>query len=55
MVVDLISVMTDQPTASFDCQLGAIELPKSVAGHLDTARQVREQAARSQHGAEEAR
>lgn len=56
MVVDLISVITDLPTTSFDCQLGAIELPESVASHLDTAKQLREQAARSQHdAAEEAR
>lgn len=56
MVVDLISVITDQPPTSFDCQLGAIELPESVTSHLDTAKQLREQAARSQHGtAEKAR
>jgi hypothetical protein len=53
MVADLISVMTDQPIAAFDFQLGAIELPESVAGHLDTARRLREQAARSQHDAAE--
>src|ERR1035437_7560671 len=44
MVVDLISVVTEQPTTSFDCQLGAIELPGSVAGHLHTAKQLRERA-----------
>jgi hypothetical protein len=56
MVVDLISVITDQPTTSFDCQLGVIELPESVTGHLDIAKQLREQAARSEHdAAEEAR
>ena len=56
MVVDLISLVTDEPATSFDHQLGSIELPESVAGHLDTAKQLREQAARSQHdAAEEAR
>ena len=30
MAVDLISVITDQPTTSFDCQLGAIELPNRL-------------------------
>lgn len=56
MVVDLISLVTDQTTASFDCQLGSIDLPDSVVRHLDTAKRLREQAARSQHdAAEEAR
>jgi hypothetical protein len=56
MVVDLISIVTDQPATAFDTHLGAIELPDSVAGHLDTAKALREQAARSQHdAAEEAR
>ena len=56
MVVDLISLVTDQPATAFDYQLGSIQLPDSVTGHLDTAQQLREQAARSQHdAAEEAR
>ena len=53
MVVDLISIVTNQPATSFDHQLGSIELPDSVAGHLDTARKLREQAARAQHDAAE--
>ena len=56
MVVDLISLVTEQSAASFDCQLGSIQLPTSVAGHLATAEQLRALAARSQHdAAEEAR
>jgi len=57
MVVDLISIVTNQPATSFDHQLGSIELPDSIAGHLATARKLREQTAGStkHDAAEEAR
>lgn len=55
-IVDLISLVTEQSAASFDYQLGSIQLPASVAGHLATAERLRALAARSQHdAAEEAR
>jgi hypothetical protein len=56
MAVDLVAVVTNQDATSFDCQLGTIELPDSVAVHLATAHKLREQAAQSQRfAAEEAR